>query len=156
MRLLVKKDFKGLIVGDILEYNTVSDVYEVEKEDSVISDNTTITRNSIIRVNEYIARRMSDYFDFIDNDGNKIDIISIRYQDMPAEFREQEEKVNDTYITRLKKEISSLQHEVKTYETTVEDLIVKNENLYSRNEYLREKYNILEGKINNVYNIFSE
>jgi phosphoribulokinase len=118
MKLRVKKDFKGLVEGDILEYNVQSGNYEIYKLDEVISENSRSSTRVLVSVNEWVIRQMTDYFEYIDSDGEHIDKVEINFQDVPKEIRDLEEitpprsYINDLEesLQKLRKENEELRH----------------------------------------------
>jgi hypothetical protein len=82
MKLKVKKDFKGLKVGDILEYNENTCSYDLFKEDFVKSEHGEVTSYQLFTVAAYVAEKLvGDVFLTLDDQDREFTTVEIRYCD---------------------------------------------------------------------------
>jgi hypothetical protein len=75
MKVRVIKPIKGLEIGDILTYNNEVCSYELVKENSDITETTLNTSKCKYSFGEYVIKRNSDYFKFIDDDNIPVTLI---------------------------------------------------------------------------------
>jgi hypothetical protein len=118
MRVKVLKEIKGLVPGDILYYMKDTDTYEINKTEYDISDSTTTTVLRTV-IGSYIVEDMKDYFMFIDDEDNTLEIDKIYYNDFPenkktnlateAEPEVKNEVSTDTEVTKLQEQIKELE-----------------------------------------------
>ncbi len=74
MQVKVIKAINGLEEGDILYYNEKIHKYELSKLEEDISDNGYSSKKTLHRYSKNIILDHKDYFEFIDNNGQSIDI----------------------------------------------------------------------------------
>jgi hypothetical protein len=124
MRVKVIKEIKGLVPGDILYYMKDTDTYEINKTEYDISDSTTTTVLRTV-IGSYIVENMKDYFIFIDDEDNTLEIDKIYYNDFPENqtvdtVGETQPEVKDEVPTDT--EVIKLQEQVKELEKRFEDI----------------------------------
>jgi len=130
MRVKVIKEIKGLVPGDILYYNDKTDTYEITKTDYDIGDKTQSVRSIRVIISSYTVEEHKDYFVFIDDDNNDMEINKIYYRDFPeddnnsikkSETPVQAEPEVENTISQ-DSEISKLQEQLKELEKKLEDI----------------------------------
>jgi hypothetical protein len=111
MKLKVKKDFKGLKVGDILEYNENTCSYELFKEDFVKSEHGEATSYQLFTVTAYIAEKLGDVFLTLDDQDREFTTIEIGYSDTKEYEVNKELELNP--IVTLEERVDKLEELVK-------------------------------------------
>jgi hypothetical protein len=116
MKLKVTKAIKGLVPGDILNYNEKDDVYEIYKVDVDISENEEVKKTLKVSIASYLVDDFKDNFAYVDEDGNTITVEEFRWQDSPrvgTEVSTIDKQIEE--INGLKKKIEELEKEVEGY-----------------------------------------
>lgn len=124
MRVKVIKEIKGLVPGDILYYMKDTDTYEINKTKYDISD-TTSTKVVRFVIGSYMVEEMKDYFIFIDDEDNTLEINKIYYNDFPengisSDTAEAKPEVKNEVPTDI--EVTKLQEQIKELEKRFEDI----------------------------------
>jgi len=127
MRVKVIKEIKGLVPGDILYYNDKTDMYEITKTDYDVSDSGQSVKSVKVVISSYVAEESKDYFVFVDDDNNDIEINKIYWDDIPQskklETPKNEQVKSEAKDTDSKdSEINKLQEQVKELEEKLEDI----------------------------------
>jgi hypothetical protein len=74
MQVKVIKAINGLEEGDILNYNEKTHKYELKKIEEDISDNGYSSKKTLHTYSKNIILDNPTYFEFIDKDGDKIEV----------------------------------------------------------------------------------
>ena len=133
MKVKVIKAIKGLEVGDILYFNKDEYRYELTKVHQDVSETTTTTSKQFYSFSEYSIKENSEYFQFIDDEGNEVKIVeSIKNtKDNLDEYLHthgaEVEHVKE--IDKLKKEIEVLTESYKKLEEDNKELKETNDRL---------------------------
>jgi len=94
-RVKVIKEVKGLKIGDILTYNEETGKFNISKIDRDVSETSTSTKSLFISVDRWIVEdNGSEYFTYIDDEGNDIDMQNINYNDIHPKPKESIKEVN--------------------------------------------------------------
>ena len=112
MKLKVIKAIKGLVPGDILEYNEKDDSYEIWKVEEDISEGKQTKKTLKVVISSYLVNDYKEYLEFIDNEGNSIQVEEFEYKDcITAQVnREADKKMAD-----LEKENESLKKQLDSW-----------------------------------------
>jgi hypothetical protein len=81
MKLKVIQAIKGLVPGDILEYNKENDNYEIYKVEEDISDTNHSKKTLNVTIGSWLIYDFKDYLQLVDDDLSPISIERITYQD---------------------------------------------------------------------------
>jgi len=84
MKLKVIKAIKGLVPGDILEYNNNYDRYEIYKVEEDISNDNHTKKTLNVLVDNYLLNDLKDYLQLVDEDLNPMEVERITYKDSPT------------------------------------------------------------------------
>lgn len=117
-KIKVIKDYKGLVVGDILTYNADHGLYTLTKEHSDISDQETTTKVERYEIGEYTVSRLNKYFIEIDKDDNEIKVNRI-YLDDEVKNMKEEVVVNSATEDKLNKTVSELKESLEEHKKTI-------------------------------------
>lgn len=74
MQVKVIKPINGLEEGDILSYNEKTHKYEIKKIEEDISDSGYSSKKTLHTYSKNTVLDNTDYFEFIDNDGDRIEV----------------------------------------------------------------------------------
>lgn len=74
MQVKVIKPINGLEEGDILNYNEKTHKYEIKKIEEDISDSGYSSKKTLHTYSKNTILDNTDYFEFIDSDGDKIEV----------------------------------------------------------------------------------
>lgn len=118
MKLKVIKAIKGLVPGDILNYNEKDDVYEIYKVDVDISEKEEVKKTLKVSIASYLVNDFKDYLSYVDNDGNEIIVEEFRYKESP----EYKEEAPITEITKPEEAIAEWQSECIKLENKIQKL----------------------------------
>lgn len=94
MKLKVKKDFKGLKEGDVLEYNENTCSYELFKENFVKSEHGEVTSRVLFTIADYIAFKLGDVFQTLDDQDREFSTVEIGYSDTKEYQVDKELEIN--------------------------------------------------------------
>lgn len=75
MKVKVIKAFKGLEIGDILNFNDKEYRYELTKTNEDVSENGTTVSKKFYSFNDWTIKENKEYFQFIDEQGNTTEVI---------------------------------------------------------------------------------
>lgn len=121
MKLKVTKAIKGLVPGDILNYNEKDDVYEIYKVDVDISENEEVKKILKVSIASYLVDDYKDYLSYIDNDGNEMVVEEFKWKESP-EYKEKTpinptETIDDwkSEVIKLSNKIQELEKELEGY-----------------------------------------
>ena len=96
MQVKVIKAINGLEEGDILNYNEKTHKYEIKKIEEDISDNGYSSKKTLHTYAKTTILNLPDYFEFIDSDGDKVEVKEkIEVLNLPEDYRKLEQKVKD-------------------------------------------------------------
>jgi predicted RNase H-like nuclease (RuvC/YqgF family) len=123
MKLKVIKAIKGLVPGDILEYNKEWDRYEIYKVTEDISDNKESKRTLRVTIMSYMIEEFKDYFQTVEDDLTPIDTETIGYKDSSSYGNDciKEVALSDSEVEILKKEVESLKKQLEEYKQPKQD-----------------------------------
>src|SRR4030042_526796 len=138
MKVKVIKEIKGLVPGDILYYNKANDLYEISKTDYDIGD-TTSTKTVKFAISDYLVGEFNDYFVYVDDEDNNIELSKIYWDDFPRNDKtvetptEKEPEVKNedsknSEITKLQKQVEELEKKLEDVER--DSIKVGNRHLY--------------------------
>lgn len=102
MDVKVIKAINGLEEGDILHYNEKKHKYELMKQDEEIGDNGYKSTKTLHSYSKNSISNLTDYFIFIDEDGNKVDL--------KEDVKEEAKPISE--IEQLKDRIKSLEQQL--------------------------------------------
>jgi hypothetical protein len=126
MRVKVIKEIKGLVPGDILYYNDKTGMYEITKTDYDFGDKSESVKSVRVSIESYIVEEHENYFVYLDDEDNDIEINKICWDDFPENSNELEtskevepETKNETVKTD---EVSNLQEQLKELQKKLEDI----------------------------------
>lgn len=120
MNVKVIKEIKGLVPGDVLYYNSNDEKYELNKTDYDISDEGQKTRSIRFSISSYLINEFKDYFVYLDDDGNEVQLNNIHYEDFPEYKNQPQEVPKNTDTTNESIEVSKLQEQIKKLEKELE------------------------------------
>jgi HD superfamily phosphohydrolase len=136
MKLKVIKEIKGLVPGDILDYNKEEQRYEIYKVDEEIVDNKITKKSMKVSIGEYLVNDFKDYFIYLDEEGNELTISEIRYSDSD-DYKEKLEK--DDIAQHLMNEPDQPSVKSDSESDKLNIMISKNEELFKEIEELKER-----------------
>jgi hypothetical protein len=105
MKLKVIKPVKGLVEGDILDYNEEKQQYEINKIEDDISDIGTSRKVLKVIIGDWLVDDYKEFFKYIDDDGNDITVEEFKY------VQKEEDKIvdpNSGELESLRKENEEL------------------------------------------------
>lgn len=114
MKLKVIKEIKGLVPGDILDYNENNDSFEISKVEENITESGVSKKTLKVTIASYLVEDFKDYFITIDDEGNPITEERIRYSDNP-ENKDEIDIKEDNKVEELTKKVEELQKELDRY-----------------------------------------
>lgn len=112
MKLKVIKEIKGLVPGDILDYNENNDSFEISKVEENITESGVSKKTLKVTIASYLVEDFKDYFITIDDEGNPITEERIRYSDNP-ENKDEIDIKEDNRVEELTKKVEELQKELE-------------------------------------------
>lgn len=122
MKLKVIKAIKGLVPGDILNYNEKDDVYEIYKVDVDISENEEVKKTLKVSIASYLVDDFKDNFAYVDDDGNEIVVEEFRWKDSPDYKDDLVKEVAQPTPSKSEEAIATWQSEVIKLSNKIQEL----------------------------------
>lgn len=115
MKLKVIKEIKGLVPGDILDYNENNDSFEISKVEENITESGVSKKTLKVTIASYLVEDFKDYFITIDDEGNVVTEDRIKYTDSPDYKEDLDNTKEDSRVEELTKKVEELQKELDRY-----------------------------------------
>jgi hypothetical protein len=127
MKLKVIKAVKGLVPGDILDYNEKDSSYEIFKVEEDITESGSSKKSLKVTIPEYLVDDFKEFFTWVDDDGDKVTVEEFRYKDSPnyePDMVEEVAKPSPVEVSEpisfamyetLKQKISNLERQLEEY-----------------------------------------
>lgn len=143
MQVKVIKTINGLEEGDILNYNEKTHKYEIKKVEEDISDKGYSSKKTFHTYSTNAVLEAKDYFVFIDNEGDEINIQNTLSEvSRIGNITKEEKKVSDIEI-KENIDIPDYRNEtIDNLKIKIDQLIKENKNLSKQLEILmNDRYN---------------
>jgi len=111
-KIKVIKQLGSLEIGDILTWNEQNNRFELNKVNEDISKDSHSYNKSFIAIDKYVAEDNSNFFCYIDDEGNDVDIKTITWRDIPSKDKED-------YIVELENKVKDLSDKLNNIQTII-------------------------------------
>lgn len=123
MQVKVIKPINGLEEGDILNYNDKTHKYEIKKIEEDISDNGYSSKKTLHTYSKNTVLDNTDYFEFIDTDGDRIEVKeeikpTETIEDWKSEYIKLHNQINDLEQQVIEIKNLIIPYLVKKYRTS--------------------------------------
>jgi hypothetical protein len=127
MKLKVIKAVKGLVPGDILDYNEKDSNYEILKVEEDITESGSSKKSLKVTIPEYLVDDFKEFFTWVDDDGNDMKVEEFRYKDSPNYesdvVKEVAKPSEPTDLDLLRQKVIDLEKQLDEYKNPIDGYI---------------------------------